>query len=326
MVGGILSGIANMANSIVQPISQKRQQDRNQEYAQENAKLESQLQLENNFKTMERQQAYNVKNYEQQRDDAYAREDYLLANQKKLEVQSLRNAGLNAALAGGTSGFQPGASVGSASIANPSGGADGVGVSSPSYGSPFSGIDLGDALANSLKLGEELKIMKEEARKRKEEADALEMQNEGTREENNYSQYSMLEHLQMRADGTFFSVDDNGAEHDFVSSLPTPRTKAGIFALQTFNKMLADSARYLSSSNKDFLDGMVSGLQITDDKVLESLKNMPNELIRELRSKSTLHELEAELKASEKYFWKKVDSLDNDVIKFLASAFLTFRK
>ena len=51
-VGGIMTGLANMANSIVQPISAKRQQKRNQKYAQENARLESQLQLDNNFKTM----------------------------------------------------------------------------------------------------------------------------------------------------------------------------------------------------------------------------------------------------------------------------------
>ena len=87
-IGGIMTGLANMANTIVQPISQKRQQKRNQKYAQENAKLESELQLNNNLKTMAQQQAYNVRNYEMERDDSYAREDYLLSNQKKLEVQA----------------------------------------------------------------------------------------------------------------------------------------------------------------------------------------------------------------------------------------------
>ena len=326
-IGGIMTGLANMANSIVQPISQKRQQKRNQKYAQENAKLESELQLNNNLKTMAQQQAYNVRNYEMERDDSYAREDYLLSNQKKLEVQALRDAGLNPSLAGGTAGFSSGASVGSSAISAPSGGADGIGVSSPSYGSPFTGLDLGDAMEKSLKAAEELKILKEESRKRKEEADALEMQNEGTREENDYSQYSMLNKLQMRADGTFYSVDENGDSHDIdVSARPMPKTKAGIFAMNTFHKMLAESAHYLSSENRDFLDAMVSGLQITDDNVLESLRNMPNELIRELRSKNSLTELETEIKGAEKYFWKKAESMDSDVVKFLASAFLTFRK
>ena len=326
-VGGIMTGLANMANSIVQPISQKRQQKRNQEYAKENAKLESELQLNNNLKTMEQQQAYNVKNYEQQRDDAYAREDYLLANQKKLEVQALRNAGLNPSLAGGTSGYQAGASVGSSSIDAPSGGADGIGVSSPSYGSPFTGVDIGQAMESSMKAMEELKILKEEARKRKEEADALEMQNQGTREENDWSSFSLIDHLEQDADGYFYTKDENGNRKRLIDlGKNAPTTKAGVLAMNTFHKMLADSAHYLSSENRNFLDAMVSGLQISDDRVLESLKNMPNELIRELRSKNSLTELETEIKGAEKYFWKKAESMDNDVVKFLASAFLTFRK
>ena len=327
-IGGIMTGLANMANSVVQPISVKRQQKRNQKYAQDNAKLEADLQMQNNLKTMEQQQAYNVKNYEQQRDDNYAREDYLLANQKSLEVQSLRNAGLNPALAGiSGGGFQPGASVGGASIDSASGGADGIGVSSPSYGSPFTGVDIGDAMERSLKAVEELKILKEEARKRKEEADSLELQNQSTKEENDWSSFSLLDHLEQDASGRFYTTDENG-DKKYLKDLGKnmPRTKAGVLAMNTFHKLLSDSAHYLSSENRDFLDSMVSGLQITDEKVLESLKNMPNELIRELRAKNSFTELETEIKGAEKYFWKKAESLDNDVVKFLASAFLTFLK
>ena len=250
----------------------------------------------------------------------------MLANQKKLEVQALRDAGLNPALAGGTSGFQAGASVGSASMDAPSGGADGVGVSSPSYGSPFSGIDIGDATEKSLKAVQELKILKEEARKRKEEADAIELQNQSTREENDWSSFSLLDHLEQDSDGNFYTKDENGNRKPLILSKEMPKTKAGIFAMNTFHKMLSDSSHYLSSENKNFLDAMVCGLQITDENVLEAMKNMPNELIRELRSKNSLTELETEIRGAEKYFWKKAESLDNDVVKFLASAFLTFRK
>lgn len=329
-IGGVLTGLANMANSVVQPISQNRQQKRNQEYAQENAKLESKLQLENNLKTMEQQQAYNVKNYEQQRDDNYAREDYLLANQKKIEVQALRDAGLNPALAGiSGGGFQPGASVGGASIDSPSGGADGVSVHSPSYGSPFTGISIGDAVKGSLEFAEQLKILKAEARKRKAEADDAEMNAKGHQEQNDFAQFSMLDNLENDEKG-FYTISEDGQKR-YLRGMPT--TLEGIHALQTFQKLRAEGAEYQSREVKNQLDKMVSRLQITDPDILSALSQMPTEVYKNLKSKTSLQDVqnaltsvEKDVKENEKAFWTELGKLDNDAVKFLASAIYTFRK
>lgn len=328
-IGGIMTGLANMANSVVQPISAKRQQKRNQEYAKENAKLEAELQLNNNLKTMEQQQAYNVKNYEQQRDDAYQREDYLLANQKSLEVQALRNAGLNPALAGGSVGFQPGASVGSASIDAPTGGASGVGVDSPSYGSPFTGVNIGDAVKGALEFNENLKILRAEARKRKAEADDAEMNAKGHQEQNDYAQFSMLDNLESDSKG-FYTTSESG-EKRYLRGMPT--TLEGIHALQTFQKMRAEGAEHQSREVANQLDKMVKSLQITDSNVLSALSSMPDELYKNLCSKTSLQDIqtalthvEKDVKENEKAFWTKLGELDNDAVKFLASAIYTFRK
>ncbi|MEM0173186.1 MAG: hypothetical protein QXI16_01610 [Sulfolobaceae archaeon] len=328
-IGGIMTGIANMANSVVQPISQKRQQERNQKYAKENAKLEAELQLQNNMKTMEQQQAYNVRNYEQQRDDAYAREDYLLANQKALEVQALRNAGFNPALAGGTAGFQPGASVGSASIDAPSGGASGVSVNSPGYGSPFTGLNLGDAVKGALEFGENFKILKAEARKRKAEADDAELKTKGHQEANDFAQFSMLDNLESDEKG-FYTTSDNG-EKRYIKGMPT--TLEGIHSLQTFQKMRAEGSEHQSREVANNLDKMVKSLQITDPDILSCLSSMPSEVYKNLKSKTSLQDIqtalthvEKDVKENEKAFWTKLGELDSDALKFIASAIYTFRK
>lgn len=328
-IGGILTGIANVANSVVQPISAKRQQKRNQKYAQENAKLEADLQLQNNLKTMEQQQAYNVRNYEQQRDDAYAREDYLLANQKALEVQALKNAGFNPSLASGGAGFQPGASIGSATIDSPSGGASGVSVNSPAYGSPFTGLNFGDSLQGTLEFVEQLKILKAEARKRKAEADDAELNAKGHQEANDFSQFSMFNDLDMDSNGLYITAEDGNKQY----CMDMPTTLEGIHALQTFQKMRAETSEYHSRFVSNLLDKMVKALQITDSDVLIALSKMPDEVLKNLRSKTSLQDIqtsltnvEKDVKENEKAFWTQLGQLDSDALKFIASAIYTFRK
>lgn len=328
-IGGIMSGIANLANTVVQPISAKRQQKRNQKYAKENAKLQADLQLQNNMKTMEQQQAYNVRNYEQQRDDAYAREDYLLANQKALEVQALRNAGFNPSLASGGAGFQAGASIGSASIDAPSGGATGVSVNPTPYGSPFTGLNLGESVQSALEFAEQLKILKAEARKRKAEADDAELNVKGHQEANDFAQFSMLDNLESDDKG-FYTISDAGDKR-YIRGMPS--TMEGIHALQTFQKMRSEGSEHQTRYVRNLLDKMVTSLQITDPEILSCLSSMPTEVFNNLKSKTSLQDIqtaltqvEKDVKENEKAFWTKLGELDSDALKFIASAFYTFRK
>lgn len=159
-IGEILQGAAQLANTIISPIAQRRQQKRNQKYAQENAKLEGQIQLDNSLKTMEQQQKYNLENYEKQRDDSYAREDYLLANSKKIEQKAYTDSGINPAWAAANGGISAGSSVSAPMMSSPQGGSAPVNVVNPGYSSPFTPLpDLGMAYATIKKLQAETKAI-----------------------------------------------------------------------------------------------------------------------------------------------------------------------
>lgn len=88
----------------------KRAAKRQQKYTEQNMAKAHEYDLA----TMEQQQRYARENY----DIENARQDYLLANSKRIEVQALRDAGLNPALAGVGAGYQPPASQ---SISSPVG-------------------------------------------------------------------------------------------------------------------------------------------------------------------------------------------------------------
>lgn len=186
-VGNVMSGVASLANAVIQPFSAMSQQQRNQKYTKKNMIMQYVLNQRAARENAALEQQYYDKRYQQQRDDQYAREDYLLANQKAIEVKALRDAGMNPALANGvgaaynTSAVSPSASSVGANVASPA---------NVSYSSPFSNVDLGSAAQAAMKTAAEIKLMKAQA-------DNLDSQTTGNEQKNFFTDQTMWDNIRM---------------------------------------------------------------------------------------------------------------------------------
>lgn len=142
----------------------KRQQERANEATRKNMEMQHQYDLH----TMYQQQQYAKENFKAENE----RQDYLMANAKRIEVQALRDAGLNPALAGVGNGYQAPATQ---SMASPVALASSAPASSGYTPLNFSGMGA-DALNGALTAAT-INKLKEETRKTKIENDNSESQN-----------------------------------------------------------------------------------------------------------------------------------------------------
>lgn len=142
----------------------KRQQERANKATRKNMEMQHQFDLD----TMYQQQQYAKENFKAENE----RQDYLMANAKRIEMQALRDAGLNPSLAGVGNGYQAPATQ---SIASPVGLASSAPVSSGYTPLNFSGLGA-DALNGALTAAT-INKLKEETRKTRIENDNTESQN-----------------------------------------------------------------------------------------------------------------------------------------------------
>lgn len=317
------SSLQGLATTATTKTGQKRQY----EIWKKSVDYENQLYRDN----FDYQTQVNLANYEKQRNDAYAREDFLNANSKKIEVEALRNAGLN------PSWSQEGAgSIGMSSVASSQVGSSSMnapGGQKFDYVNPYSqGLQSYFQTAQmqmSLRMQEaQIQSMETQNAKTVQETQSLAIDNESKADENALAQYSLSHAIQINDDGSI-TVDGELYSYDeyMRSGHQKPTTLRGVRALNEWNKLKTDSESYLSSRNQSKLDYLVSSLQIDDPKVLEALSHIDEARFRDIVSAAKSKDLDNEVKDIAKFLWRRVSKLpDDDAIKALSVIALTLAK
>lgn len=318
LASGISAG-SGIIGSLVQAPFAKKRQERNFEYAK---KLQQQ-EYENNIKAAD----YNQQIYEKNQQALWDREDFLNANSKKIEVDALRNAGLNPAWSQSGAGQLTAGSVASG------GSAQGASANYQDYGDNGSQAAIKgifDSLSafpmtylQALQMKESADLTAATADKTKAEADNIKREGARQEDEDNISHWVPESHM-FEKDGVIYVKFGD----DYIKADEFPKTKRGLEALSSFHKMDRDNNIYQSEATKAALDNMVSKLQLNDPKTLMALSLMPEELYRSICTKNNLQDIEYEIKRDSNFFQELNKLGDSDIssfVKFLASAFLTFR-
>lgn len=267
----------------------------------------------NSLELMEKQQEYYDKNYERAKKDAYEREDFLNANSKRIEVDAMRKAGLN-----------PAWNESSGIVSQSVGSADGA-MPTPSYyhseAPEVSGIN---AFNQTAMMAKQIQLLDAQIKSVNEDTRGKSLANNATEDENNTVQLTQYLMLGDKAD-----IDDDGqiwvdfGNGQTIRADQLPKTKKGYEALNSFNTYRRNKYVTQTEEDKALLDDIVSKLQVNDDDVLKALSSMPTEVIRELKAKNTMQEMENEITSASKDVWRSLEDKPA-IIKFLASAFYTF--
>lgn len=301
-VGDIVNGIASVANNVVGAISNRRQQKRNQEYTERNMQL---------------QHEYNMAEYEKQKNDSYAREDYLNANSERIKQQARIDAGINGAWHDGQTGF-------SASSVDSGGNLGGVTPQTPSNQPLLTAKGLNDAYISAMQLRETMENNKVQREKIKAETDAIRRENKGNAEADNLQDLLAQKSVSVGEDGLFYYQNEIGEKERLDVA---PRTQKGAEYVNKFREMLKNERVFLSQSTKADLDNMVNRAQIKDDSTLKALASMPNELWRELKTKNDYQSIETEVA---EFFKGTIEDINknpnaqNNIIKTISSLVWTF--
>lgn len=302
IIGDIVNGVASVANNVVGAISNKRQQKRNQEYTERNMQL---------------QHEYNMKEYEKQKNDAYAREDWLNENSERIKQNARTSAGINGAWLEGQTGF-------STSSVDSGGNLGGVTPNTPNNAPLLTAKGLNDSYIAAMQLRETMENNRVQRDKIKAETDAINRENKGNAEADNLQDLLAQKSVSVGEDGLFYYENDMGEKERLDVA---PRTQKGAEYVNKFREMLKNEHVFLSQSTKADLDNMVNRSQIKDTSVLKALSKMPNELWRELKTKNDYQSIENEVSEFFKSTTEKINNnptTENQIIKTISGLAWTF--